>query len=51
MPIFAYTKVLKISNHLFFLKIIPVDNDWCRGTINGVEGFVPKAYISEKPNS
>jgi hypothetical protein len=32
------------------MKIIPVDDDWCRGKMNGIEGFVPKSYISEKPH-
>ena len=32
------------------IKVIPVDDDWCRGKINGAEGFVPKTYIVEKPH-
>ena len=30
--------------------VIPYDNDWCIGKLNGAEGFVPKTYISEKPH-
>ena len=26
------------------------NDDWCQGKLNGVEGFVPKSYISEKPH-
>jgi hypothetical protein len=32
------------------MKIIPYDEYWCRGRINGKDGYVPKSYISEKPH-
>lgn len=34
----------------FDLKIIPYDEFWCRGRINGKDGYVPKSYITEKPH-
>ena len=33
------------------MKIIPYDEFWCRGRINGKDGYVPKSYITEKPHS
>lgn len=32
------------------IVIVPYDDTWCRGRINGVEGFVPKTYIKELPH-
>lgn len=32
------------------MKIIPYDEFWCRGRINGKDGYVPKSYITEKPH-
>lgn len=32
------------------MKIIPYDEFWCRGRINGRDGYVPKTYITEKPH-
>ena len=36
---------------LLFDKIIPYDEFWCRGRINGRDGYVPKSYITEKPHA
>ena len=31
--------------------MIPYDDNWCRGKINGKDGYVPKTYITEKPHT
>jgi hypothetical protein len=40
----------KAFQHLI-IKVIPYDDNWCRGRINGKDGYVPKTYITEKPHS
>ena len=51
-------KVYTLNSHLYvciyvlwyMFKIIPYDEYWCRGRINGKDGYVPKTYITEKPH-
>ena len=31
------------------LKVIPLDDDWCRAKLNGIEAFAPIAYLKIEP--
>ena len=33
----------------FYKKVLPLNEDWCRAKVDGLEGFAPIEYLNIKP--